>query len=41
MYGPAPDKARGPEKGKSPREISLSHRDLSRWTGYPHVTSFG
>jgi hypothetical protein len=30
MYGSAPKRRNGPEKGKSPREI-LSHRDLSRW----------
>ena len=39
-FGPARQKRNGPEKGKSPRGKDLSHRDLSRRTGYPHVNSF-
>lgn len=38
--GPAPEGVMAQKKGKSPREL-LSRRDLSRWTGYPHVASFG
>ena len=39
MSGQAPGKAQRPRKGKSPPEISFSHRDPSRGTGYPHLRS--